>query len=154
MSERARTVTWMLGGQSSVYLLDDRLEVGTTDPMFSETLARVAYRDARSLVAWTSSRRAHLWLGVLVGVIALVLLLAALAASDQGATIALAFVAILIGLGALPLIWMGRPHGITRFRLEGTRGKVEGVLSGSRKKRAALLAEIEERIRARQSATA
>lgn len=154
MSERARMVTWMLVTQSSVYLHDDRVEVGTTDPTFSETLGRVPYRDARSLVAWTSTRRAHLWLGVLVGVIALVLLLFALGVSDDFATASLAVVGLLLAACGVLLLWMGRPHGITRFRLEGTRGTVEGVLSGSRKKREALLAEIEERIHARQSAKA
>jgi hypothetical protein len=143
----------MLMSQSSVYVHDDRLEVGQTDPTFNETLSRVAYRDAKRLVAWTSTRRVHLWLGVASGLLGLLLTFASLAASSPEGTAVLAVLAGCALLFAATFFAMGRPGGITRYRVEGARGHVEGVLAGTRRKREALLREIAERIHARQAAS-
>ena len=142
--------TWMLGGQTSVYLHEDRLEIGTTDVVFNETLARVAYRDARRLTAWHASRFWHLGFGIALSILAAGALIYAIAERFGGGAAVAAVLGIVCLVLASPLIVMGRPGGITKFRLEGVRGHVEGVLSGSRRKRDSLLDEIERRIQARQ----
>ena len=152
MSERAVMRTSVIGGQVYVYLHDDRIEVGRTDVMFNESLSRVAYRDARRLVTWSASRRGYLWVGAILAAIGLFgAAIPALGGRGEGAAV-LWVVAIAAFVCGLFLLWLGRPGGITKLRVEGVRGDVEAILSGSRRKREKLVAEIERRVRERQAA--
>ncbi len=151
MSERAVMVTATLGGCVCVYLHEDRIEVGHVGPLFTERLSRVAYRDARRMLVWSDRRSGMRWVAVaLLAAGALTLGAAAvLGFEGEGAAIA-SVVGVTTLLCSLPLFYSGRRGGITRFRIDGVRGHVEGTLAGRRRKRDEILARIEERIRERQ----
>ena len=60
MSSRARsTDRQVVGGAVSVYLEDDRIEVGTTNAVCQEEMRRLSYRDVRRIVTWPDYRKAH-----------------------------------------------------------------------------------------------
>jgi hypothetical protein len=59
-----------------------------------------------------------------------------------------ASVGLVIGLMCL---YMGRPRGLTRLRIEGVRGSVDATIKGRLKKRTRALQELERRVLRRQS---
>lgn len=130
-----------------VYLLDDRVEVGRTSMTYSEELTRVAYRDVSSLVTWRSRRPRFLWLGVLLLLLALIDVIAVLSGAPG---FVLVFGVPPLLAGAI-FLYLGRDGTVLQFRVDGMRGSVHGVLTGSRRKQERVLADLVGRIRERQS---
>jgi len=141
----------------SIYLENDRVEVGATNFVFLEQMRRMAYRDVRRVVAWPDSCRVSFFSGLAMVAISVVLgLLAVLiAVSNADAGVAVASVFGVTGAGVLglggALLWAGRARGLTRLRIEGVHGHIDAVLSGRLQKREKVLAELARRIRERQT---
>jgi hypothetical protein len=151
MSVKASSVARQaFGGMISVYFEDDRVEVGNTSAACQEALQRVAYRDVKRIVSWPDQRRGYFYVG---GALTLFALVGVLVAFGMPEVIQI-FTFIGAGVGlvfALSCLFAGRPGGITGVRIEGLRGSVDAVLAGSARKRARVLAELERRVRVRQS---
>ena len=137
----------------SLYLEDDRVEIGKTSVACQEELTRVSYRDVRRIVTWTDRLVQYLILGGLLFLSALGFLLVAVLLMDEPIMLVTSLVMTVLSLasGAYSL-YCGRAGGVTRIRIEGVRGTITGVLGGSASKRAALLAELERRVRDRRAA--
>ena len=134
----------------AVYVFDDRIEVGRTSPFGVERLHRVVLRDATRLEVWLDRRRVSWILGLVLASGAALGLAASLAIADDGGRLVAQIFAALGLLVGLAAIWSGRAATLTRFRLEGTRGEITGVLRGRRRKRDEIVRDLVERIHARQ----
>ncbi len=146
MSHKPVSSARTIGGWETVYVHDDRIEVGEISPVCTELLRRVAFRDVVRVVTWSAKRTWLLVMGVIVAVIGVVVAVGGLVSGDEGLQIAGAIMGSIVVLLAAPSLWMGRPGGITRFRVEGVHGDLEGFLAGSASKRAAVVADLIARI--------
>jgi len=130
------------GGYQSVYLLSDRIEMGSMTSMYVEELSRVAYRDVRVVTTWRTRRPLRLFWGWLLIASGIALGAVMVATVNHPTWIA---EPILLALG-VATIWWGREGSVLRFRIEGTHGVLDGAIVGSFTKQERFVAELRRQI--------
>ena len=141
------TARWDMGVQS-VYLLDDRIEVGSIDSMYFEELRRVAYRDVLAVSTWRSRRPFRIVVGWLLVAAAVFVGIVAISSMNHPTWIV---EPILISLGVASM-WWGRDGSVLRFRVEGPHGMVQGAIVGSATKQDRFVVELMRKIEERRGA--
>jgi len=135
------TARWAMGTQS-VYLLEDRIEVGTMSSMYVEEMRRVAYRDVVAVTTWRTRRPMRIVLGTLLVLAGIAGGIVAISLTKRPTWI---LEPIFIVLGGATM-WWGRDGAVLQFRVEGTRGAVRSAIVGSYTKQQRFVAELLERI--------